>query len=115
MDATTRRPPFSWPKLGRTLLGLILAPLVGGVVSVVLITIPTLVFDPTELAEAGGLILFGAYFGGLLGLAPALLLGLPVHLLLLKQGWTSIWAYIGIGALLGMGGFFLSVAVLGAL
>lgn len=113
MDATAPRPPFSWITLSRTLLGLILAPVIGGAIGTSILMIPELVADPSELAEFDGLLLFGAYFGAIFGILPALLLGLPIHLGLLRQGWTSIWAYVGLGALLGMGGFWLTMIILG--
>jgi hypothetical protein len=115
MTGAAVRAPFSWWKFGRTFLGLLLAPVVGGTIGIVLFALPDLFAGSAEVGELIGLTAFGAYFGAFFGIIPALLVGWPVHLLLLRQRWTPIWVYVGLGALIGMLALPLSGAVLEAL
>jgi len=97
--ATTRARKFSVPLFLRTLVGLILAPIVGG----------GIVIGGTGLIDSGGgdpqlgsLMFIGAYIGAAYGVAPALLIGWPIHLFLLRQRWTHPLVYIGLGAGIGV-------------
>jgi hypothetical protein len=92
---------FSIWKLLRTLLGLLLAPSVGG--AIVMCGIALTERDSGDLTKA---LLIGGYIGLLLGGPGAILLGLPVHLLMWRQRWTSLWHYLGFGAVLGVAAYF---------
>ena len=53
----------------------------------------------------------GAVFGGYLGAVPSLVAGWPLHVLLLRKGWTHPLAYVVLGLLLA----FLAFALIGPL
>lgn len=110
MDATATRPPFSWWKFARTFVGLLLAPAVGGALGVTLAMAPEIFAGRDDFGAFPGLLWFGFAFGFILGALPALIIGWPLHLFLLRQRWTSIWVYIGLGAILGVAAMFISPA-----
>ncbi len=112
MDATAIRPPFSWWKLARTFIGLLLAPVVGGGIGITLAMTPDLVAGRDDFGAIPGLLWFGAAFGFILGALPALVIGWPLHLFLLSRRWTSIWVYIGLGAVLGFGAIFITAPIM---
>ena len=113
MTADAIAPPrFRLPLFLRTLIGLALAPVVGGALMMVLMMIP-------DVARTGGtaddflkMIMFGGMYGAAFGLPGALTLGWAVHLLLLKLRWTSVWVYVGLGALMGVVAFYAASLVL---
>lgn len=107
------KPRFSFWKLLRSLAGLILAPVAGGAV----------VFGGLEfidgfqfgrMSQVPSALILGGYLGLIVGAPGAIILGWPLHLLMLRQRWTSVWAYLGFGALLGVAAFFVSAFVLGS-
>jgi hypothetical protein len=76
--------------LKRLALGLALAPLVPGVLMLAL----SMLGNPSEGIWALKLIAMIAY--------PAMLIiGLPLHLLFRRTGWTSVWPYLVTGAIAG--------------
>lgn len=115
MDATAARPPFSWWKLVRTLIGLVIAPSVGAALALSAFLIPDIVSGREQIIELGKLMWFGFAFGLILGGIPALIIGWPLHLFLLSRRWTSIWVYIGLGAVLGLTSLFISVPIIEAI
>ena len=115
MIDTAKAQRFKWPLFLRSLLGLTLAPVVGGALMIVGVTVPALASEPEELADIPQMLLFGALFGGMFGLPGALTVGWGLHLLLLWRGWTSVWAYTGLGAALGVVCFFVAAPLLGGL
>jgi hypothetical protein len=99
--AAAMRPPFSIWLFLRTALGLILAPILGGAVGMAAFSF----FDGVGKFEGwprdiSSIAFIGAYLGGVYGLLPALIIGWPIHLLLLRQRWTHPLVYIAIGPLL---------------
>lgn len=113
MNQAPTQPGFSVWKLFRSLAGLILAPVAGG----------ALVFGGLEFLDGFAFsrmdhvpeaLMLGGYLGLIVGAPGAIILGWPLHLLMLRQRWTSVWAYLGFGALLGVAAFFVSAFVLGS-
>lgn len=115
MDAAATTRPFSWWKFARTLVGLLAAPAVGGALGLSVFLIPDIISGRDQYYGLGSLVWFGFAFGFLLGAIPALIVGWPLHLLLLRLRWTSIWVYSALGALLGLTALFISVPILEAL
>lgn len=105
--STPRDRPLLWL---RTLLGLLLAPVAGGMV----VTGGMAVLESGGVADVLPAMMFGAFYGGVLGGLPALVIGWPLHLLLWKQGWTSVWVYISLGTVIGALGLFVTFPILGA-
>jgi len=95
----------------RTLVGLILAPVAGGMV----VMLGMVAIDPPGFDDILSALAFGGFYGGILGGLPALLIGWPLHLLLLRQRWTSVWVYVGLGALIGVVGIFVTAPILDAI
>lgn len=112
MSAAAPQTPFSWWKLARTFVGLLLAPAIGGAIGLLAFMIPDLASGSAPPDELLKLLWFGLAFGFILGAVPALLIGWPLHLFLLSQKWTSIWVYIGLGALLGVSALFITVPIM---
>ena len=112
MNATATRPPFSWWKFARTFVGLLLAPAIGGAIGLLGFMIPDLASGSAPPDELLKLLWFGLAFGFILGAVPALLIGWPLHLFLLSRRWTSIWVYIGLGALLGVSAIFITAPIM---
>ncbi len=112
MDATPTRPRFSWWKLARSFIGLLLAPALGAVIAITLFMIPEYATSRESLADLPGVAGFAVLFGMLFGAIPALIIGWPLHLFLLSRRWTSIWVYCGLGAVLGVASVFVMVPIL---
>jgi len=74
----------------RLLLGLALAPLAPGLLMLIL----SLLGTPGEGLWALKLIVMFAY-------PVMIVVGLPLHLLFQRKGWTSVWPYLIAGALTG--------------
>lgn len=90
-------------KIGYTFWGLLLAPMIGGAVSAMISALPLLVFGNEEVRTSLNLpaaMSMGFLIGAFLGLPAALTLGLPIHLLLLRYGWTSLLHYSAFGAVI---------------
>ena len=110
MSAT---PAFSVWKLLRTLAGLVLAPVAGG--TIVMTGLASVdAFTQGRVQDLASSAVFGAIYGGMLGAIPALVIGWPLHLLLLKLRWTSVWVYMALGAVIGLGGIYVSAGLLEA-
>jgi hypothetical protein len=99
-ETTVRRRRFSVWLFLRTLAGLLLAPIFGGALLIA-------GFNLFEMARSGGgpgdlpgSLAAGAFYGGVVGIPAALLLGWPVHLLLLHLRWTHVLVYVGLGGLI---------------
>lgn len=92
--APTKR--FDLNILALTLGGLLLAPIMGGAVGLAIVTSA---YQPQGFLVTLGM---GAWAGAMFGGLPALVIGLPVHLLLYRLRWTSLWVYVSVGALFGI-------------
>jgi hypothetical protein len=111
MIAEATKRDFSIGKFLRTLAGLLLAPVVGGALAMLgALLVESRGVRADEWSQG---LFFGALAGGLLGVIPALLIGWPVHLLLLKLRWTSVWTYTGLGGLIGLGAVAISAMIPG--
>ncbi len=97
---------FNRTLFARTLVGLILAPVVGGGTAMLVMGLTEATQPDFGIEELASIIMLGGIFGGIFGLVPALVLGWPIHLLLLRQRWTQVWFYIGTGAVLGVAAMF---------
>jgi hypothetical protein len=101
----------------RTALGLLLAPVAGGGVglSVYALTSQLISGKPFFGAVAQDTFLsalaIGIAFGGYIGSVPALVIGWPLHVLLLRRGWTHPLAYMALGLLIA----FIAFALIGPL
>jgi hypothetical protein len=85
----------------RTLLGLLLAPILPGLLIVILVAPfrPGISgFDPRALAEAAWII----KLSGILGYPIAIVLGIPSYIFFRSRGWNSLPIYVTAGALLGL-------------
>jgi hypothetical protein len=100
------------PAFLRSLVGLALAPIIGGAVVFGAIGVLELAKGRIELLRMAGM---GAYFGALFGAPAAVLIGWPIHLLLLKLRWTHVAVYVALGAALGIAGFLAAASVYGGL
>jgi hypothetical protein len=95
---------FSLVLMLRTLAGLILAPTVGGAI---ILGGSTLFDKPGGDPDVLSMATIGAYIGFAYGIVPALLIGWPIHLILLHKRWTHPLVYIGLGAGIGISALFL--------
>lgn len=97
---TTRSPntPLSW----RLAIATIVAPLLGAA-STAMIALPVVCGEEISCAPIsfGFAAVFGGWFGLFIGLPAMVLLGLPIHALLVKRRITAIFVYAGAGALIG--------------
>ncbi|CAN0348110.1 unnamed protein product, partial [Phaeothamnion confervicola] len=101
-----------------TALGLLLAPIVGGVFALPIYLFAVELIQGTLHASSLGRDLFGtaqigAYFGGMMGVIPAFLLGWPVHVALLRTHMTNLLSYIVFGAVIGFVSFFITAPIFG--
>jgi hypothetical protein len=111
---------FSLVKFARSLVGLILAPIAGGLIVILGYNLLGLAWltattgwpqDTVNILVSSATI--GAEGGAVLGVVPALVLGWPIHLLL-RQRQTHVLIYIALGAAMAVAGFFvLAPIVLG--
>jgi hypothetical protein len=62
-------------------------------------------------ADPFTVLLVGGIGGAILGSPAAIIIGWPLHLLLLKLRWTHVAVYIYLGAMLGVIGFFTFVSL----
>jgi hypothetical protein len=88
-----------------TILGLLLAPVVGSAVGLYVYTAITtlLAGDLTgPLGSAAGILFLGGWFGALMGIIPAFVFGWPLHVVLLRTGKTHLLAYVGLGTVLAL-------------
>lgn len=97
---TERSPntPLSWRLVAATLA----APLLGAA-GAAMTALPAICGEEISCAPIsfGFAALFGAWFGLFIGLPAMVLLGLPIHALLVKRRTTSVFAYAGAGAVVG--------------
>lgn len=100
-------------RIGRTLGGLILAPLLGGVVAATVTVIVAEVINPLSgaLMSLHIFILMGLVAGAGLGIPAALIVGLPIHLLMKRAGMAGRLHYAALGGLISV---LLFVAMTGA-
>jgi hypothetical protein len=99
---------FSWVKFARSLAGLIVAPLAGGVISVTVYALSafgwqTDYYNPLDTFL--GALSIGFQGGATFGIAPALVVGWPLHLFLLGVGFTNLPSYLTFGAAVAVIGF----------
>ncbi len=85
---------FNW----RIALGLILAPLVPGI----LFSIPVMIQDGSTM------VFWYIKFSAFAGYPVMLILGLPIHLLFQRLGWTNGSLYAALGAFLGAVAYFVA-------
>jgi hypothetical protein len=107
---------FRWPLFFRSLVGLILAPTVGGAAGMVGAELVSLAAQPSAFGGTDNpfvALILGAYGGGILGAPGAIIFGWPLHLLLLKQRWTHLAVYVSLGAMLGVVSSLLVASLLG--
>jgi hypothetical protein len=102
---TAPRQSFSYDKFLRSLVGLLLAPVAGGAIAMggyaLAVIARGFVFGglPPDLLATLLLALgIGIQAGAQVGLAPAFVLGWPVHLVLLRTGFIHLPTYITFGA-----------------
>ncbi len=88
-----------WGRIARTALGLILAPIVGGVIVIAMLDVGELVRSP---GHSAGFLVTMAEISAFLGVPPALVIGWPLHLLLLRTRMTHLPVYLGLGVVLGI-------------
>lgn len=108
----TRKRRFSLYLMFRTLVGLILAPTVGG--AIILGGSALFGADGGGSPDVSSMMVIGAYLGLAYGIVPALAIGWPVHLILLQRQWTHPLVYIGLGAAIGISALFLMSLVGGS-
>lgn len=92
-------------RIGYTFWGLVLAPMIGGAASMLIYVLPVLSFGDEEsrtLLKLHAVISTGFLAGAFLGLPASLLLGPFAHLLLLRQGWTSLLHYCTFGTVIAL-------------
>jgi hypothetical protein len=95
-DATQN---FRWPTFFRSLVGFVLAPMIGGGLAFVGSTLsPGNPIDGLRLSVFA----IGAFGGLVLGMPISIFIAWPLHLFLLERHWTRLAFYIAPGALLAM-------------
>jgi hypothetical protein len=97
-----------------TIIGLIVAPATTGAVFAITLIIIQLVFSagtsyPTRGTNNLAIILVSTVGGGIVGLAPALVVGLPMHHYLVRKQWNRALHYAALGA--GVGALSIVVMV----
>jgi hypothetical protein len=97
----------------RSLAGLVLAPIFGGAISLGFLGIFGGGSIGAMASNAVGVAVMGAYVGALYGVIPALVIGWPIHLLLLRQRWTHPLAYAALGPALAVLAMILIALVMG--
>jgi NO-binding membrane sensor protein with MHYT domain len=111
MTAITLKGRRSW-RIVRTVLGLVLAPAFGGIAAFTAMGTPDLFAGNAALDDMPALMVVGLLMGLEFGAIPALVIGWPLHVWLQRKGWRSVWVYAGLGAVIGVVGFFLTGAVI---
>ena len=101
-----------------TALGLLVAPIVGGALSLVIWATASDVLSGNlsghSLANGFvGALMFGALYGAWIGLLPAFIIGWPLHVLLLRQRKTHLMVYVAAGAVLALVGFLVVMPLFG--
>mgnify|MGYP000901177172 FL=1 len=92
----------------KTAIGLCLAPIVGGMVGLLIYITYENITNPGSFLGGGFFetlrfsLMAGAMYGGLLGGIPSLLVGWPLHLAMQRAGWKQWWAYAGLGVVLAL-------------
>lgn len=90
------------PRDSRLVIATLAAPVAGCVVGAVLWGLGYMVF--TGESGAGSILLLpfmGFAYGVSIGMIASLVVGLPVHVLLVRMRLTSVWAYLACGAVSG--------------
>jgi hypothetical protein len=88
--------PFSPRVFLRTLTALAAAPIAGGAVVGLLLTF----LERGPITHIGDNIMGGVQIGIIAGLLPAIVIGYPVHLILLRLRWTHPLVYCVLGILI---------------
>lgn len=93
---------FSWEKFARSLAGIIVAPLAGGAIAVTVYAVSATwqsdYLSPVDTFFSA--LSIGFQGGATFGIAPALVVGWPLHLILLWVGFTNLPSYLTFGAAL---------------
>lgn len=109
MTASARR-QMDWAKFARSIGGLALAPIAGGAVAFAAESASELNFMALpRLAALGG------YFGAIFGVLPALVIGYPIHVLLMRMKWTHPAIYAAVGVVMAGVGYALATTGLSLL
>ncbi len=119
MSETATSSGFSPVKFARSLVGLILAPIAGGVIVILGYNLFGLAWLTATVGwppDAFNILLssatIGAEGGAILGVVPAFVLGWPVHLLLLRLRQGHLLIYITLGAVMAVAGFFVMAPII---
>lgn len=79
-----------------TILALIISPIAGASMTMLCIALLASALQYQPFADFGDAIVRGAFFGGAVGIVPALVLGLPAHVALLDKRIIGLGPYIGV-------------------